>query len=38
VAPSCVTSAPQAVTPSKGSKTAFKIFLGLNVILLLFKG
>jgi hypothetical protein len=27
-----------AVAPSKGSKTAFKIFLGLNVILLLFKG
>jgi hypothetical protein len=26
------------MAPSKGSKTAFKIFLGLNVILLLFKG
>jgi hypothetical protein len=38
VAPSCVSSAPQPMAPSEGSKTAFKIFLGLNVNLLLFKG
>jgi hypothetical protein len=38
MAPSCVTSAPLAMAPSKGSKNDIKIFLGPNVNFFLRKG